>query len=88
MQSSSNPDIASNSTVRRNKKGANFLLVLGPSIILLKFVIATQIFFDLFETSISEEAFNLIWYNYMNSVADGFFQGSVIIGLGLIYNRM
>ncbi|MBC28377.1 MAG: hypothetical protein CMB26_01530 [Euryarchaeota archaeon] len=88
MQSSSNPDIASNSTVRRNKKAANFLLVLGPSIILLKFVIATQIFFDLFETSISEEAFNLIWYNYMNSVADGFFQGSVIIGLGLIYNRM
>ncbi len=73
---------------RQNKKGANSLLSLGVLIILLKFVIATQIFFDLYEDAASEEAFNLAWYAYMNSVVDGFFQGSVLIGLGLIYNRM
>ena len=91
MQNSSLPDIAQMGMKNHGiqwKKGANYLLFLGALIILLKFVIATQIFIDILQTDAPEEIYNLAWYTYMDSVLTGFFQGSVLIGLGLIYNRM
>ena len=91
MQYPSIPDMVpsnKHSTTRQYKKGANYLILLGALIILLKFVIATQIFFDMYDLSESKEVFDLAWYTYLNSVMEGFFQGSVLIGLGLIYNRM
>ncbi len=76
-------------SIRQPKKGTTYLVTIGFVLILVKFIISTQLLFNyLGDSSTSQEIIDLALYTYLHSVLDALFQGSVLIGLGLIYNRM
>ena len=70
------------------KKGVTFLVTLGAFIIVYKCIIATQLFLQISDSNASQELIDIAWNAFMNSILDAFFQGAVIIGLGMIYHRI
>ena len=74
---------------KKPKNGTTYLMIIGFVVILVKIIISSQILFDyLGDSSTSQEIFDLALQSYTYSVLDALFQGSVLFGLGLIYNRM
>ena len=74
---------------KKPKNGTTYLVIIGFVVILVKFIISSQILFDyLGDSSTTQEIVDSALHAYTFSVLDALFQGSVLIGLGLIYNRM